>query len=184
MKKLMFIASAMLCGTLLATGMDSSSVALNSGVVGYSNVESDNHNAPLIGAMFKPVSGASTYDLRDLYIAGEDSSEYADPGTEFIRVLDPNSLANTARYTYISYEWMADNFDEDTPEYLAQFAWAIGWWQYVPGTLYQNIIEYDQDQDNPLRLTVDVPVAAGSGFIGNFSIGHSLLINFPGVIVD
>ena len=142
--------------------------------MGYSNVESDNHSAPIVAAMFKPVSGASTYDLRDLYIAGEDSSDYADPGTEYIRVMDPNSLANLARYTYISYEWMEDNFDDDTPEYLAQFAWAIGWWRYVPGTLYQDIIEYQNDQENALRVTSAVNIDVGTAFIGNFSYAHSL----------
>ena len=79
---------------------------------------------------------------------------------------------------------MADNFDDDDPEYHAQFAWAIGWWEYQPGTDYQDIIEYQNDQTNELRITVDVAVPAGSGFIGNFSYAHSLLINFPGVDVD
>ena len=151
--------------------------------MGYSGVESDNNSAPLIGAMFIPIApGATTYDLRDCKIIGD--GEYCDPGTEFLRVLNPNSLADVARYTYISREWMEDNFDEDTPEYLAQFEWAIGWWSYVPFTDYQEIIETDNDQDNPLRLTVDVPVPAGMGFIGNFSYAHSLNVNFPGVAVD
>ena len=173
MKKLISIASAMLCVTALAS-LDPSATSLTSGVVGYSNVESDNHESPLIGAMFKPVSGANSYDLRNLYIAGEDSSDYADPGTEYIRVMDPNSLANLARYTYISKEWMVDNFDDDDPEYIAQFAWAIGWWRYEPGTDYQDIIEYQNDQQNALRVTSAVNIDVGTAFIGNFSYAHSL----------
>ena len=153
--------------------------------MGYSGVESDNHRAPIVAAMFKPISGAETYDLRSLSIAAEDADDYADPGSEYIRVLDPNSLANTARYTYISREWMEDNFDDDTPAYIDQFAWAIGWWSYVPGTQYQDIIEYDQDEDNPLRVTSAVNIGVGTAFIGNFSYAHSLrLISNGGVPVS
>ena len=173
MKKLMSIASAMLCVTALAS-LDPSATSLTSGVVGYSGVESDNHEAPIIGAMFKPIAGTSTYDLRSLSIAGEDSDDYADPGSEYIRLLDPNSLANVGRYTYISKEWMLDNFDETSPEYLAQFEWAIGWWRYAPSTDYQNIIEYQNDQENVLRVTSAVNIDVGTAFIGSFSYAHSL----------
>ena len=135
--------------------------------------------------MFQPISGASTYDLRDLRIVGEDDSEYADPGNEFIRVLDPNSLANLARYTYISKEWMVDNFDDDDPEYIAQFAWAIGWWQYDPDADYQDIVEYQNDQANALRVTSAVNIEVGTAFIGNFSYAHSLrLVSKGGVPVS
>ena len=147
--------------------------------MGYSGVESDNHKAPIIGAMFKPIAGTGTYDLRSLSIAGEDGDDYADPGSEFIRVLDPNSLANAARYTYISREWMVDNFDDDSDEYIDQFAWAIGWWVNDSSVDYQEIIEQDNDTTSELRLTTDVPVPSGMGFIGSFSNAHSLNITFP-----
>ena len=136
------------------------------------------NSAPMI-ANIRPVDTS----LFNMTISGE-GGEYCDPGLEFIRDLDPNSLANVARYTYISREWMEDNFDDDDPEYIDQFAWAIGWWSYAPATDYQDIIEYQKDESNPLRLTVDVPVTAGKGFIGNFSYAHSLNINFPGIVVD
>ena len=153
--------------------------------MGYSNVESDNHRAPVVAGMFQPISGASTYDLRDLRIVGEDNSEYADPGTEFIRVLDPNSLVNLARYTYISKEWMVDNFNDDDPEYLAQFAWAIGWWRYDPDVDSQEIVEEDNDQANALRVTSAVNINVGTAFIGNFSAGHSMrLVSKGGVPVS
>ena len=140
--------------------------------MGYSGVESANNYAPLMGAMFLPISGASTYDLRECRIAGD--GEYCDPGTEYLRVLDPNSLANTARYTYISKEWMIDNFNDDSEEYLAQFAWAIGWWRYDPDADYQEIIEEDNDQENALRVTSAINISVGNSFIGNFSPYHSL----------
>ena len=137
------------------------------------------NRAPMI-ANIRPVATS----LFNMTIAGDDDSEYCDPGGEYLRVLDPDSLVNVARYTYISLEWMLDNFTYSDPEELDQFAWAIGWWSYDPDADYQGIIEDDNDQDNPLRLTVDVPVPAGMGFIGNFSYGHSLNINFPAVVVD
>ena len=184
MKKLISIASAMLCVTALAS-LDPSATSLTSGVVGYSNVESDNHRAPVVAGMFQPISGGSTYDLRDLRIVGEDNSEYADPGTEYIRVLDPNSLVNLARYTYISREWMVDNFDDDDPEYLAQFAWAIGWWRYDPDADYQDIVEYQNDQANTLRVTAAINIDVGTAFIGNFSFAHSMrLVSKGGVPVS
>ena len=150
--------------------------------MGYSGVESANHSAPVVGAMFLPISGASTYDLRECRITGSD--EYCDPGLEFIRILNPDSLANLARYTYISREWMEDNFDDDDPEYIDQFSWAIGWWIYEPFTDYQAIIEEDKDQENPLRVTSAITIDVGTAFIGNFSEAHSLsLVSQGGVPV-
>ena len=148
--------------------------------VASTGIATGENRAPMI-ANIRPVATS----LFNMTIAGEDGSgEYCDPGLEYLRDLNPNSLANAARYTYISLEWMEDNFNDDSPEYLAQFSWAIGWWSYDPDADYQAIIEDDNDEDNPLRLTVDVPVPAGKGFIGNFSDAHSLNVNFPGVAVD
>ena len=141
-------------------------------VVGYSGVESDNNKTPLIGAMFLPISGATTYDLRECKIIGD--GEYCDPYGEYLRVLNPNSLANVARYTYVSKEWMIDNFEDDSEEYLAQFAWAIGWWRYDPDADYQEIIEEDNDQANALHVTSAINIDVGTAFIGNFSYAHSL----------
>ena len=140
--------------------------------MGYAGVESAENRAPLVGAMFLPISGASTYDLRECKIIGD--GEYCDPGLEYLRVLNPNSLVNAARYTYISREWMEDNFNDDTPEYLAQFEWAIGWWRYDPDADYQAIIEDDDDQANALRVTSAVTIDVGTAFIGNFNPAHSL----------
>ena len=150
--------------------------------MGYSGVESAENRAPLMGAMFLPISGASSYDLRECKIIGD--GEYCDPGGEFLRVLNPNSLANTARYTYVSKEWMIDNFNDDSEEYLAQFAWAIGWWSYDPDADYQEIIEDDNDDTNPLRVTSAINIGVGTAFIGNFSNAHSLrLVSNGGVPV-
>ena len=143
-------------------------------IVGYRGVETEENQAPVIGGMFFPTSGASTYDLRDCTIVGEEG-EYCDPGTEFLRVLDPNSSANAARYTYCSKEWMDDNFDNPEDGY-----WAIGWWNYDPSVDYQALIEEDHDDTLMVKSTVDVP--AGLGFLGAFSNGHSLQVNFPAAL--
>ena len=173
MKKLMIAAVASIAAVGAFAAVESANV------VGYKGVETEENRAPVIGAMFQPVSGAETYDLRDCQIVG-DGGEYCDPGNEYLRVLDPNSSANLARYTYISREWMVDNFNDDADEYINQFSWAIGWWAYDPSADYQGLIE--DDQDDTLQLKVDVDVPAGAGFLGNFSSGHSLSVNFPAAL--
>ncbi len=127
----------------------------------------------MIGGVFAPVNGGSTYDLRDCTIVGEEG-EYCDPGTEHLRVLNPNSLATTVRYTYVSREWMADNFNDDSEEYLAQFAWAIGWWIYDSSVDYQEIIEEDNDTTSALKVRSAINITVGTAFIGSFSNAHSL----------
>ncbi|MBQ6330489.1 MAG: hypothetical protein IJI35_15830 [Kiritimatiellae bacterium] len=82
-------------------------------IVGYKGISSGENLSPVMGGVFEPVNGASTYDLRDCQIVG-DEGEYCDPGNEYLRVLNPNSLATTVRYTYVSREWMVDNFDDDS----------------------------------------------------------------------
>ena len=160
-----------MCGGLLAVE--------SANIVGYKGVETEENRAPVVGAMFQPVSGAETYDLRDCQIAG-DGGEYCDPGTEYLRVLDPNSSANLARYTYVSREWMVDNFNDDSDEYINQFSWAIGWWLYVPGTDYQGLIE--DDSDDTLKVKAAITIDVGMAFLGNFSPAHSLRLVSSGSV--
>ena len=171
MKKVAFCAAAAaMCGGLLAVE--------SANIVGYKGVETEENRAPVIGAMFQPISGAETYDLRDCQIVGD--GEYCDPGTEFIRVLDPNSSANLARYTYISREWMVDNFNDDTDEYINQFSWAIGWWVYDPSADYQALVE--DDSDDTLKVKAAITINVGTAFLGNFSSGHSLRLVSSGSV--
>ena len=143
-------------------------------VVGYAGVATEENRAPVIGGMFIPVAEGETYDLRTCTIVG-DEGEYCDPGSEFLRVLDPNSSANKARYTYCSKEWMDDNFD-----YPEQSYWAIGWWNYDPSVDYQELIESDKDDTLMVKSAIDIDI--GMAFLGNFSKGHSLRLQSSGAV--
>ena len=160
-----------MCGSLLAVE--------SANIVGYNGVETEENQAPVIGAMFQPISGAETYDLRDCQIVG-DGGEYCDPGTEYLRVLDPNSSATTVRYTYISREWMADNFNDDTDEYINQFSWAIGWWVYDSSADYQALVE--DEGDDALKVKSAITINVGTAFLGSFSDGHSLRLVSSGSV--
>ena len=173
MKKLMIAAAASIAAVGAFAAVESANV------VGYKGVETEENRAPVIGAMFQPISGAETYDLRDCQIVG-DAGEYCDPGTEFLRVLDPNSSVNLARYTYISREWMVDNFNDDTDEYINQFSWAIGWWVYDPSADYQALVE--DDSDDTLKVKAAITINVGMAFLGSFSDGHSLRLVSSGSV--
>ena len=139
--------------------------------------ETKQNTAPIF-CNFLPVD----LDLSDITIPGYPSGKrliYADPGSEYIRVLDSNTSATTAKYTYIAKEFIIDNFDLDEEDDWVQYSWAIGWWVYDPDVDYQELIEGDE---RDLKLTTAVPVPAGRGFIGNFSKGHTLNITLPGAL--
>ena len=155
-----------LCAAVgFSTGVESANI------VGYKGISSGENLSPVMGGVFEPVNGASTYDLRDCQIVG-DEGEYCDPGNEYLRVLNPNSLATTVRYTYVSREWMVDNFDDDSDEYIDQFAWAIGWWVYDSSADYQELVE--SQQDDTLKVKSAINITVGTAFIGSFSSGHAL----------
>ena len=151
--------------------------------MGYAGIASENNSAPLVGAVFAPVSGAETYDLSDLSIPGYLSGKrliYADPGSEFIRFIDPNSSATTARYTYVAKEFIIDNFDLEEEDDWKEYSWAIGWWVYDPEVDYQELIEGGQDD---LKVKTAVPVSNGQAFIGKFSKGHTISLQSNGEVV-
>ena len=138
-------------------------------IVGYAGIATEENSAPIIGAVFFNVGGGETYDLRDLAIPELRDEEgelldYADPGTEFLRVLDPNSSATTARYTYISDGFLEDNVDDWDGS-----KWAIGWWRYEVGTDYAGLIN---DGDDSLKIKSAVNINNGMAFLGNFSEYH------------
>lgn len=100
--------------------------------------------------------------------------DYADPSSEYLRVLDPNSSATIARYTYVSYGFLEDNVDE--PE---DCMWAIGWWNYQDGVDYAELIS---EGDDTLQIKTAIDVASGNGFLGNFSDFHTVGITFPSTL--
>ena len=130
--------------------------------------------------MFVPVGGGATYDLSMLTVPelrdGEGELEdYMDPSGECLRVLDPNSSATTARYTYISAGYLEDNVD-DWEEHLD----AIGWWKYEFGYAYNEAI---MDGDFSKKVKGAVPIANGVAFLGDFSNGHSISLLSNGEVV-
>ena len=150
-------------------------------IVGYKGISSEENLSPVFGGVFAPVNGGTTYDLRDCQIVG-DAGDYCAPGMEYLRVLDPNSLATTVRYTYVSREWMADNFDDDSDEYLSQFEWAIGWWVNDSSVDYQEIIEQEKDTTSELKVRSAINITVGTAFIGSFSNAHALRLVASGSV--
>ena len=149
-------------------------------IVGYSGRDTDSNAAPIVGAMFINVAGGETYDLSMLTVPelrDEDGEleDYMDPMSECLRVLDPNSSATTARYTYISAGYLEDNVD-DWEEHLN----AIGWWNYEFGYDYAGAIA---DGDFSKKIKGAVPIANGMAFLGDFSNFHSISLRANGEVV-
>ena len=173
MKKLMFVAATIAASVVVAD-------VTSSNIVGYSGRETEENLAPIVGAMFVAVGGGETYDLSALSIPEIRDEEgelldYLDAGTECIRVLDPNSSATTARYTYISAGYVEDNVGD-----VADYPDAIGWWNYEAGYDY---VEAIADGDYSKKITGAVPIANGTAFLGDFSNGHSVSLRSNGEVV-
>ena len=132
-------------------------------------------------------------DLSDISIPGTMKWETEDedgwweldtmtPGSESLRVFKPSAFVEDASYTYVSEAFLVEltGQDEDPNPDVSDVAWAIGWWKFELGYDYGEAIE-NNDPDK-MKVTGPVLVKAGSGFVGNFSTGHSLKINFPGAL--
>ena len=157
MKKLMFIASAMLCGAALATGP--LATPLTSGVVGYQAVSDGGNTSPGIGSVFCPIGLGATYPLSDIIVEGAAADEFMVPGSEYLQRLNPATTAVSARYTFVSEAFLKDEFEEDWEDYKS----AIGWWNFVKGTKYATLIE---NGDYSLKLTTPPQIPVGTAFLG------------------
>ena len=102
--------------------------------------------------------------------------DYMDPSAECLRALDANSTITKGRYTYISAGYLEDNVD-DWEEHLD----AIGWWNYEPSFAYNEAI-MGGDFSKKLKEEDIIDIAAGDGFLGDFSNGHSIGIAFPSAL--
>ena len=80
---------------------------------------------------------------------------------EYLQVLSPNGAYVTARYTYVSKDYLDDEYEEDAPNYYS----LIGWWEY------NHVGEEGYSRNN-------VELAPGFGFLGSLS-GNGLNFNFP-----
>lgn len=104
--------------------------------------------------------------INDILDEGGELEDYPDPGSEYLRILNPNSSLNDATYCYVSAGYLEDNVD--VPE---ECQWAIGWWEYDK---YADYTELINDGDDDLKVKTKVPFANGAGFLGNFAQGHTL----------
>ena len=171
----------------------------SSNVVGYAPTSNGSAKAPIVGGQFFACNGGTTFNLADFKVPGtkewseedgEWSCEYMTPGTEFIRVLDTTSLADTARYTYISEEFIIDNIgdlcEEENPD-ISEYAWAIGWWRCpLSGATpkYADIIE-DGDKTSEYYIG-DAPInfPNGTTFVGNFAKKPRQLVSSGAVAIN
>ena len=109
-------------------------------------------------------------DLTDVTVTQEDGG-YMDPEGEYLQVLNPNGSAVTARYTYVSEEFLVDAFGEEEAK---NFAGAIGWWNWS-----RDIVGFIEEADYAQKLSKgDVPLSSGFSFLG-FLQGNGLDFNFP-----
>ena len=166
----------------------------SSNVVGYAPTSNGSAKAPIVGGQFFACNGGTTFNLAEFKVPGskewdegEWACEYMNPRLEFIRVLNTSSLADVARYTYISEEYIIDALDlveEPNPD-ISEYAWAIGWWRYpTSGTApkYAEIIENGDTTSEYYLGNTAVPINAGYGFIGNFAAGKVRNVNFPSAL--
>ena len=165
MKKMMAFSAVALCAAVSFGDVSSQNI------VGYAGIETEENSAPIIGSVFFNVGGGETYDLRTLAIPEIRDEEgelldYADPMSEFLRVLDPNSSLTTAKYCYVSYGYLEDCVEDPDAS-----KWAIGWWKYQVGVDYSMLINAG---DDTLKIKSAVNINNGMAFLGNFSEGHTV----------
>ena len=112
-----------------------------------------------------------TIDLSDITVTGPSDEDFMVPGMEYLQVLNANGSAVINRYTYVSEEFLKDEFEDEWEGYKA----AIGWWNYCGN----DIVGYIEDADYTQKLEIGkTPVAPGFSFLGNLT-GNGLDFNFP-----
>lgn len=82
----------------------------------------EGNNNPSIGAVFLPVGGGDTYQLKDITVSAD--GDFMTP-TEYLQVLDPNGAYVTARYTYVSEDYLKDEYEDEWEDYKG----LLGWWE-------------------------------------------------------
>lgn len=117
-----------------------------------------------MGATFVPVNGASTYKLSTL------TATDMDPDTDCFQLLDPDTTATVAAYSYFSKD-LADALAEDDGEEEGAYDELVGWW--------------DQGQAGDAEFyRGDDEIAVGQGFLGLFTSGSDVSLTCPGKVPD
>lgn len=138
-------------------------------------------------------------DLTDIAVPGTrkwDNSDPTDmywdcaymvPGLEYIRLFNTTVLSQRAAYTYVSEEYIVDNFASDEPEpddIIDQYRWAIGWWKNDTAKNILSAISKYKGGEYPAGLVRkgEEIIKAGRGFVGQFGTSRSLKFIFPSAI--
>ena len=148
--------------------------AVESGTVGYSAINDDGNHNPGIGGLFIPLNGASTYKLSSITVSAD--GDFMVPGADYLQMLNPNGSAVIARYTYVSEDFLKDEFEDA----WANYASAIGWWIYD-----RNIASLIEDGDYAKKLegANDPDIAVGTAFLG-FLGGNNLNFTSAGEVPE
>ena len=160
MKKLMFAAAAAFCGTVF--GLESANV------VGYQDIETTAVKSPMFGFTFMPVGGGDTVLLGSVKALGMNG------GRDTVQVINPETLAPDAQYTYYSDEQAraeameeAEGDPEAFEEVYEELKELVGWW--VAGALGRT-------------PAGDVVVGAGKAFLGLSPDRNNLTFNFKSAL--
>ena len=135
---------------------------VSSDIVGYQSLMTDAKPAPSLGATFVPVNGASVYTLSTLRATD------MDPDTDCFQLLDPDTTAATAYYSYFSKE-LADALAEDDGEPEGAYDDLVGWWDVGMA-------------GEPENYRGDDEIAVGQGFLGLFASGADVALTCPGKV--
>ena len=162
MKKLMIAASAALFATVSFAELASANI------VGYQDLETTAVKSPMFGFTFMPVGGGDTVLLGSVTALGMNG------GRDTVQVINPETLAPDAQYTYYSdaqarAEAMeeAEGDPEAFEEVYEELKELVGWW--VAGALGRT-------------PAGDVVVGAGKAFLGLSPDRNNLTFNFKSAL--
>ena len=158
-KKVMTVAASLAAGAVMAAdGIVSSSV------VGYSSVSDGGNNNPGIGSVFMPIGMGDTYTLGSITVSGADEGDFMVPGSEYLQELEPNGSAVIGRYTYVSEDYLKDEYPENWESYKD----LVGWWDRG----YVGVAGHSRD---------DKEIAVGTAFLGKLK-GNNLRFTSSGQV--
>ena len=129
--------------------------------MGYASVNDEGNFNPSIGSVFLPIGGADTYKLKEITVSAD--GDFMTPD-EYLQVLSPNGAYVTARYTYVSEDYLKDEYEDEWEDYKG----LLGWWERG------HVGEEGYNRDN-------VSVNVGSAFLGSLS-GNSLNFTSAGEV--
>ena len=157
MKKLMCALAAVAAGVAMA---DVSSA----NIVGYNTINTGaNKRYATLTPCFLPVSGATTYKMKDLTASGF-AFNGGNPDT--LQALDSASTSTKAEYLYCD-KAMADALCEEYKMPAGSFDAYIGWWDQKKGGL--GVAAADEDA-----------IANGTGFLGDIRSGSDVAVQSSG----